>query len=74
MASVRKRTDGQWRARYRDRAGSERAQHFARKVDAQRWIDEITTALVTGNNVDPKGAGSPSRSMQSNAGSRRWFT
>ena len=54
MASVRKRPDGQWRARYRDAAGKEHAQHFARKVDAQRWIDEITTALVTGQYVDPK--------------------
>jgi integrase len=54
MASVRKRTDGQWRARYRDTAGKEHAQHFARKVDAQRWIDEITTALLTGQYVDPK--------------------
>jgi hypothetical protein len=54
MASVRKRSDGQWRARYRDGAGKEHAQHFARKVDAQRWIDEITTALVTGQYVDPK--------------------
>ena len=28
--------------------------HFARKVDAQRWIDETTAAVVTGQYVDPK--------------------
>src|SRR4249920_2861348 len=33
MASVTKRPNGQWRARYRDSAGKEHARHFARKVD-----------------------------------------
>ena len=36
MASISKRENGQWRARYRDDAGKEHARHFARKVDAQR--------------------------------------
>jgi integrase len=54
MASIRKRHDGQWRARYRDSAGREHAKHFARKGDAQRWLDEVTTSLVTGQYVDPK--------------------
>ncbi len=35
MASIAKRPDGRWRARYRDAAGAERSRHFARKVDAQ---------------------------------------
>ena len=56
MASISKREDGQWRARYRDDAGKEHARHFGRKVDAQRWIDETTAAVVTGHYVDPKGA------------------
>ncbi len=56
MASIKKRPDGQWRARYRDGSGNEHARHFARKVDAQRWVDEQTTALVTGQWVDPKTA------------------
>jgi len=56
MASIAKRPDGQWRARYRDAAGKEHARHFARRVDAQRWLDEVTTAVVTGQYVDP-GAG-----------------
>lgn len=54
MASIAKRPDGRWRARYRDAAGKERAKHFDRKVDAQRWLDEVTTSMVTGQYVDPK--------------------
>ena len=54
MASIQKRPDGRWRARYRDDAGKEHAKHFPRKIDAQRWLDEVTTAVVTGSYVDPK--------------------
>lgn len=54
MASIQKRHDGNYRARYRDEAGKEHARHFKRKVDAQRWLDEVTTAVVTGTYVDPK--------------------
>ncbi len=54
MASIKKRSDGIWRARYRDDTGREHARHFARKVDAQRWLDEVTTAVVTGSYVDPR--------------------
>ncbi|NPC96616.1 site-specific integrase [Nocardioides sp. zg-DK7169] len=52
--SVKKRDNGKWRARYRDAGGREHARHFARKVDAQRWLDEVTTSVVTGQYVDPK--------------------
>jgi hypothetical protein len=38
VASVKRRPDGIWRARYRDAAGKEHARHFGRKVDAQRWL------------------------------------
>ena len=54
MASIKKRPDGVWRARYRDEAGKEHAKHFPRKIDAQRWLDEVTTSVVTGTYVDPK--------------------
>lgn len=54
MASIKKRENGKWRARYRDEAGKEHARHFERKVDAQRWLDENTAAIVTGQYVDPK--------------------
>jgi integrase len=53
VASIARRSDGQWRARYRDAAGKERAKHFSRKAEAQRWLDEVTAAVVTGQYVDP---------------------
>ena len=53
MASVTKRPNGQWRARYRDSAGNEHARHFKRKVDAQNWLDTVTAAIQTGTYVDP---------------------
>jgi integrase len=54
MASIQKRPNGQWRARYRDDAGKEHARHFVRKVDAQRWLDEVTAQIVTGAYADPR--------------------
>lgn len=54
MASVKKRPDGRWRARYRDAAGKEHARHFERKTDAQRWLDEVTASVVTGAYVAPR--------------------
>lgn len=43
-----------WRARYVDEDGQEHAKGFARKVDAQAWLDEVVTAQVTGTYVDPR--------------------
>jgi integrase len=54
VSSIKRREDGKWRARYRDAGGREHAKHFARKVDAQRWLDEVTASVVTGQYVDPK--------------------
>ncbi|CAN5411687.1 site-specific integrase [soil metagenome] len=51
--SMAKRPDGRWRARYRDELGSERSRHFERRIDAQRWLDEVATSVVTGVYVDP---------------------
>lgn len=53
LASLSRRSNGSWRARYRDQVGKEHARHFRRKLDAQRWLDEVTTSLVTGTYVDP---------------------
>jgi integrase len=53
MASIQKRPNGQYRARYRDDAGREYTQQFARKVDAQQWLDQIAAAMVTGTYVNP---------------------
>ena len=54
MANIAKRSDGRWRARYRDQAGQEHARHFGRRLDGQRWLDEVTASLLTGQYVDPR--------------------
>ena len=54
MASIQKRPNGSWRVRYIDPSGRERAKHFDRKTDAQRWLDEMTTSLVTSTYIDPR--------------------
>ena len=54
MANLQRRPNGQWRARYRDASGRQHARHFVRKVDGQRWLNEVTAAVVTGQYVDPK--------------------
>lgn len=54
MANIQKRPNGKWRARYRDEAGKEHARHFERKIEAQRWLDEVTASVVTGTYVDPR--------------------
>lgn len=57
MAHIRdrgKHHQRRWQARYRDSDGRERSRTFARKVDAQRWLDQVTTDLMTGRYVDPR--------------------
>lgn len=58
--SVAKRPDGRWRARYRDEVGAEHSRHFDRRIDAQRWLDEVAASVVTGIYVDPKAGKVPS--------------
>ena len=53
MGNVKKRPDGEWRARYRDAAGKEHARHFDRKRDADRWVEEQESAKRRGEWVDP---------------------
>jgi integrase len=67
MASIQKRPNGRWRARYRDPVGAEHARHFERKTDAQRWLDEVTADLVVGHYVDPRAG-----SISLDAYYRRW--
>lgn len=45
-----------WLARYVDGRGKEHSQSFGRKVDAQRWLDGQTAALVAGTHVAPRDA------------------
>ena len=43
MASISRRPNGTWQARYRAvPRGPQKSKVFARKVDAQRWLDEMT--------------------------------
>lgn len=57
MASISKRDNGSWLARYRPvSGGAQKYRTFARKVDAKRWLDETTASIVTGQYIDPKTA------------------
>jgi hypothetical protein len=45
-----------WLARYVDDQSREQSKSFGRKVDAQRWLDDQTAAIVGGTNVAPRDA------------------
>lgn len=68
MASISRRENGRWRARYRDHAGQEHNRSFLRKVDAQQWLDQETAKLVTGSWVAPRTA-----KMTMKAWTSRWL-
>ena len=56
MATIEKRVrNGRvtYRARYRDPAGMQRSKVFARKADAQRFLNETETAKARGTWTDP---------------------
>ncbi|ROP65658.1 site-specific integrase [Curtobacterium sp. ZW137] len=53
MASLKQRTNGTWRARYRDDDGKEHARHFKLKRDGQAWLDEVASSRLTGTYVAP---------------------
>lgn len=53
MASIQKRPNGKWRARYRDPSGKEHARHFDRKADAERWLTTVEASKLDGSYVDP---------------------
>jgi hypothetical protein len=46
--NIAMRANGKWRARYRDEAGKKHSRQFDRKLDAQQWLDHVTSAVVTG--------------------------
>ena len=57
MASISKRDNGSWLARYRPvSGGAQKTRSFARKVDAKRWLDETTASIVTSQYIDPVAA------------------
>lgn len=57
MASIDKRPDGRYRARWREYpSGPQRTRQFDRKGDAERFLDGIRGDLAHGHYVDPAGA------------------
>jgi integrase len=44
----------QWRARWRDQLGEQRAKSFRRKIDAEQFLAEVVTDLRRGSYVDPR--------------------
>ena len=54
MASIDRRANGRWRARYRlHPGGPQRAKHFDRKVDAERFLTRMQGQLLDGSYIDP---------------------
>jgi hypothetical protein len=56
VPSARRGRGMRWRARYVDDRGREHTKGFPRKVDAQRWLDGQTAAIVSGTHVAPRHA------------------
>jgi integrase len=54
VASIQKRDNGRWRARYRDADDREHARHFARKADAELWLAQVRADQLRGTYVDPR--------------------
>ncbi len=54
MASIDRRPDGRWRARWREYpAGPQRTKHFPRKLDAEQHLVRVQHDLMTGSYIDP---------------------
>ncbi|GAA2501188.1 tyrosine-type recombinase/integrase [Terrabacter carboxydivorans] len=54
MASIGKNPRGTgWQARWRDPGGRQRKKNFPRKVDAQRWLDQMQAERHRGQYIDP---------------------
>jgi hypothetical protein len=54
MASIDRRPDGRWRARWREYPGGpQHAKHFDRKIDAERFLTRIEASKLDGSYVDP---------------------
>lgn len=59
MASIKRRPDGKWRARYRDAQKKEHARHFKLKRDAEAWLEDVGHSVRAGSYVDPRGGKVP---------------
>lgn len=51
--SIDKRPNGQWRARWREADGRQRAKHFRRKIEAEDWLASVRVDTSRGSYVDP---------------------
>jgi hypothetical protein len=57
VASTDRRPNGKWRARWREYPGGpQRAKHFGRKIDAERFLVEVRHRLLTGAYIAPEAA------------------
>ncbi len=55
MASVDRRPNGKWRARWREYPGGpQTAKHFARKLDAERFLVDVQHRMLSGAYVAPE--------------------
>jgi integrase len=62
MASIDKRPNGKWRARWREYpCGPQRTRQFARKIDAQRFLTRIEASQLDGTYRDPAAGRVPLR-------------
>jgi integrase len=59
VSVVRDGKSGNWLARWRDPSGRQRKKSFARKVDAQRWSDQMEASRHRGQYIDPRAATIP---------------
>ena len=55
MSHIQRRSNGQWRARYRTPDGRERSKTFRRKADAERFLAVVESEKLRGDYVDPLG-------------------
>jgi integrase len=54
MASIDKRPNGKWRARWREYpAGPQKTKHFTRKIDAEQFLVDIQHRLLSGTYTPP---------------------
>lgn len=54
MASVDRRPNGSYRARWRDAEGKQHAKHFLRKREATAFLEEVGVDIRSGRYVDPQ--------------------
>lgn len=54
MSSVKRDPrDGTWLARWRDPGGAQRKKSFRRKVDAERFLNDLMAEMARGSYIDP---------------------